>query len=171
MPTYVYGVGPVPCIGMVIGEAPGAQEERLGRPFVGPSGQKLEEVLRAAGWEKDDLYVTNIYKHRPPNNRPPTKEEIANHELHLLDEMQRVLPQYVLLLGNTACRQFIRPDYKGMRDHGDWHFRLIEGERRWFLPTFHPSFLLHRRDSSLEELFAADVQKFVDALRGQNPPH
>lgn len=165
----VNGTGPTPCIGMVIGEAPGAQEERLGVPFIGPSGEKLNEALEAAGWDRDKLFITNLYKFRPPGNRQPTEEEIAEHRIYLLDEFQRVMPSYVLLLGNTAAREFIDPNYRGTRDHGQWIFRLTEGERTWFLPTYHPSYVLRNR-GRIEDAFFADVRTFVCALVGQDIP-
>jgi uracil-DNA glycosylase family 4 len=73
------GEGPKPCDVMIIGEAPGETEDKLGRPFVGKAGKRLDEALIAAGLKRDEVYITNIYKFRPPNNRKPTPEEIVEH--------------------------------------------------------------------------------------------
>jgi uracil-DNA glycosylase len=105
----VWGEGcPERCTGMVIGEAPGEWEEHLGRPFVGPSGQRLIDALTSHGASRTDFYITNIHKLRPRNaqgkNRPPRQREINSHWPHLHDEIETVRPVTVLLLGATATR-------------------------------------------------------------------
>jgi uracil-DNA glycosylase family 4 len=91
---------------MIIGEAPGETEDKLGRPFVGKAGKRLNEALIAAGLKRDEVYITNIYKFRPPNNRKPTLEEIVEHWPYLSIELDEVKPRFVLLLGNTALETF-----------------------------------------------------------------
>ena len=158
----VWGEGPVPCVGMIIGEAPGAEEEKLGRPFVGASGRLLNEALEAAGAKRENFYITNVYKTRPPANRTPTDDELNDHFLYLDDEFRDVDPRKVLLLGGTAAREFYGDEYGGItRRRGKWE-GLLEGPH--YLATFHPSYVL--RGKGREEFFA-DVKEFVYACLQQ----
>src|SRR6476646_5430031 len=117
MTKLVQGYGPVPCDVMLIGEAPGAEEEQEGRPFVGKSGQLLQRALQDAGLSYEQVYITNVYKHRPPDNRTPTQEEIFEHWPMLVDELQAVQPKYILLMGATALFAF-SGDGRFAQDHG-----------------------------------------------------
>lgn len=100
--TIVYGKGPIPCDVMIIGEAPGADEDEFGEPFIGRAGKRLNEALISAGLNRNEVYITNVYKLRPPNNRKPTEEEILAHQPILWQELKEVKPKFILLLGNTA---------------------------------------------------------------------
>lgn len=160
MPTSVTGLvngtGPVPCPGMIIGEAPGEREEQLGMPFVGPSGVLLTRAIEEAGATRGEFYITNAYKKRPPGNRNPTQEELDEHYPYLQTEIDSVKPKFILILGKVAA-DYLEP---GIRRH-EWE------ESGWpkFLYTYHPAYALRRKE--MYGQFAADVKKFVDRTLGR----
>lgn len=148
----IWGEGPKPAVGMIIGEAPGAEEERLGRPFVGASGRLLIEALAAAGANRESFYITNVYKTRPPNNRTPTPKEIGTHANLLWEEYDAINPKYVLLLGKTAA------EWHGIKTRHSWE-QDREGPTQ-YLHTWHPSYVLRGKG---RDQFFADVREFVNA--------
>lgn len=127
---------------LLVGEGPGADEDAQGRPFVGKAGQLLDKMFSAIDMRREDLYITNIVKCRPPGNRVPLDEE-AHACLPLL-RMQYWLirPKIVVCLGATAARYLYGPQTRITQEHGKW----IEKNGTFFLPTFHPAALL--RDES-----------------------
>lgn len=100
----VPGVGPMPCDLMLVGEAPGKDEDEALKPFVGKAGKKLDEALEASGVKRSGVYITNAVKCRPPSNRTPTWEEILKHRDYLINEIGRVDPKIIVTLGTTATR-------------------------------------------------------------------
>lgn len=152
---FVWGRGPVPCEVVIIGEAPGAQEERLGIPFVGRSGKILDDALELAGL-KDEAYLTNIYKFRPPKNRTPTRDEISWHRGFLINELVWHLPSYVLLLGNTALEAFT--GFGGISSRRG----LLEKGPTIFYATYHPSATLY--NPSFKEDFYNDIEDFANLV-------
>lgn len=160
----VYGVGPEPARGMIIGEAPGAEEERRGVPFVGPSGVLLDTALEAAGGKRYDYWITNVYKFRPPGNRNPTRIEIAGHSQFLKVEFEAVQPEWVLILGKVA-RDWL---YGGEADKPMAASRGIVGQWDENSPrlmfTWHPSYVLRGAKNAREEFFE-DVALFVERTR------
>lgn len=158
---FVPGFGPMPCDVMVIGEAPGADEAKQGKPFVGRAGKLLSEGLKAAGIKREELYITNCYKHRPPENRKPTKEEIESHRSYLLNEFDAVNPRFVLLLGNTALETWSNGKTKGI---SAWRMMdLSEDPSYEVYATYHPSAALHNPNYK-EEIFL-DLQKFARIIK------
>lgn len=154
------GKGPIPCDVMIIGEAPGETEDKLGEPFVGRAGKRLDEALIAAGLKRDEIYITNIYKHRPPGNRKPTKEEIDSHFGYLLEEFTQVNPSYVLLLGNTALETYSSETgiirFRGMN--------LANGSKRLRVyATFHPSATF--RSSEYKQAMFEDIADFARIIK------
>jgi len=127
---------------MLIGEGPGAQEDRLGRPFVGASGELLTRYLHEIGLERTEVYIANIVKCRPPGNRTPTEEEAQACLPYLRAQFRLVRPRILVLLGATAARHVLGGDVRIRRDHGSW----TERKGVLMMPTFHPSALL--RDPS-----------------------
>ncbi len=99
---YVPGKGPLKATVAILGEAPGGTEDDLGEPFVGPAGRVLTKLLRENGIERDTIWVTNIVKYRPPNNRPPTHEEIEASKPFLVTELSTVKASHIILLGRSA---------------------------------------------------------------------
>lgn len=157
----VNGVGPEPARGMIIGEAPGAEEERRGVPFVGPSGVLLDTALEAAGGKRYDYFITNVYKGRPPGNRNPTPIELSSHSQFLKAEFDKVKPEWVLILGKVA-RDWL---YGGERDKPMGASRGIVGQWDENSPllmfSWHPSYVLRGAKGAREEFFA-DVAEFVE---------
>lgn len=148
----VPGNGPVPCNIMLIGEAPGQQESIVGEPFVGRAGQLLTKAIEAAGMTRDEVFITNTYKYRPPNNRKPTQEEILSQDHLLKAEIQAVNPELIILLGNTALEAYW--DFNGTTGVGKFRGRNISKDfgRRVFV-TYHPSAGL-RSNQYREPLFS-----------------
>lgn len=125
---------------MIIGEAPGADEDRLGEPFVGAAGQLLTKILESINFSRYQVYIANILKHRPPNNRRPTPEECRRSLPYLLRQIDLVRPKIILALGKTSATTLLglAPDTTLKSLRGSWHtFRDIQ-----LLVTYHPSALL-----------------------------
>lgn len=123
---------------VIIGEAPGEKEDKIGIPFVGPSGQKLNTYLKEIGLKREDVYITNVVKCRPPHNREPTIEEVSICREFLDFEIQFLKPEIILLLGNIAL-EYITGERKGiMKRRGN----VFSYKNMIVLPTYHPSFIL-----------------------------
>ncbi len=127
---------------MVIGEAPGQNEDETGLPFVGRAGQLLEKILQSVKLDTEkDVYIANINKCRPPNNRVPTNEEVEACKPYLLEQIRLVDPKIILLTGATAVKGIIG-DKRGITQiRGTW----MEWEGRLCMPIFHPSYLLRNQ--------------------------
>ena len=136
---------------MLIGEGPGEQEDRTGRPVVGPAGQLRDRILLAAGLARGQVYICNVVKCRPPHNRVPEADECQACLPYLRQQTALVRPKVILLLGSTAARAVLGPDLRITRDRGVWH--LSRGV--WIMPTFHPSALL--RDETKKRPVWTDV--------------
>lgn len=155
----VPGEGDIHAKLMFIGEGPGAEEDRQGRPFVGASGQLLDRMIAAIGLSREKVYIANIVKCRPPQNRRPAPEEAAACLPYLRAQVALVRPKIIVLLGATAARYTGLPNIRITRDRGKW----VESRGIWMLPTYHPSALL--RDPSLKRAAWADFRAVRDRLR------
>ena len=149
---------------MILGEAPGAEEDRQGKPFVGRAGQMLDRMLGAIGMSRaaeivdHAVYITNVLPWRPPQNRDPTPEEIAMMKPFVAQHIALVDPDIILLMGNIACQAML--GRKGStRLRGNW----VEVEGRPALPMFHPSFLL--RNAAMKKHAWADLLDVQARLR------
>ena len=127
---------------MLIGEGPGQVEDEEGLAFVGPAGQLLTKMLGAIGLPRERVYICNVVKCRPPQNRVPTPEEAEACRIHLRMQTWLVRPRVIVLLGSTAARYLLDPDIRITRDRGKW----TERKGIWMMPTFHPSALLRDPD-------------------------
>lgn len=134
----VRGNGDVLSRVMLIGEAPGSDEDREGEPFIGRAGKLLNSALENAGIPRESVYVTNIVKARPPNNRKPTPSEIIAHWQVIVDEFAIIDPVGVLLLGGTALETF-----SPGRRIGDSLDIRVNSKGPWMMATYHPSYVLH----------------------------
>ena len=113
----VFGEGNVDCKVMFIGEAPGVNEDRMRRPFVGRGGQLLDDMIRGLGWKREDVYITNIVKRRPPENRDPFPAEIEAYKPYLTRQIEVIDPKLIVTLGRFSMNYFL-PEAKITRDHG-----------------------------------------------------
>lgn len=158
----VFGEGNPKAELMIIGEGPGRDEDEQGRPFVGRSGQLLTQMLGAMGFKRDDVYIANIVKCRPPNNRVPTPGEAQACLPFLLNQIDIIKPKVLLLLGATPLKYIL--DKVGItKMHGMWfEFHGIKT-----LPSFHPAYLL--RDPRQKKYAWEDLQKIMLFL-GKTPP-
>lgn len=143
---------------MIIGEGPGAEEDRQGLAFVGPAGQLLTKMLAAIGLSRDEVYIANVVKCRPPGNRVPLHEEASTCLPYLRAQTALVRPQVILILGGTALKYLIDERARITRSRGQWIFR----KGVWMLPSFHPSALL--RDPSKKKEAWVDMQLLRDKL-------
>ena len=148
---------------MFVGEGPGQEEDRQGRPFVGPSGELLTKMIHAIGMERSECYIANIVKCRPPGNRNPAPEEAAQCIDFLRQQTALIRPKVMVLLGRVACRYILKEDIYITRDHGVW----FERKGIWFMPTFHPSALL--RDPSKKRDAWEDFKKVRGKLHELKP--
>jgi len=127
-----------------VGEGPGADEDAQGSPFVGPAGQLLDKMIAAMGIERDDVYVCNIVKCRPPNNRAPEPEEMSACMPYLAEQLELVGPQVIVALGKTAVQGLFGTSEGITKIRGRW--RLYQG-RIAVMPTFHPAYLLRNPEA------------------------
>ena len=144
---------------MFIGEGPGQEEDRQGRPFVGRSGELLTRMIHAIGIERSETYICNVVKCRPPANRDPAPEEAETCLPYLRAQVALVRPKVIALLGRVACQYTLREQISVTRDHGRW----FERKGVWMMPTFHPAALL--RDPAKKRDAWEDFQKLRDKLR------
>lgn len=134
----VFGEGSPSARLMFVGEGPGADEDRLGRPFVGAAGQLLDKMIEAMGLKRDDVYIANVVKSRPPKNRDPEPEEVAACFPFLQRQIRVIRPEVIVTLGKPAARTLLGLDGPISTYRGVWQrYEGIEA-----MPTFHPAFLL-----------------------------
>lgn len=134
----VFGEGPEDADLMIVGEAPGEDEDLSGRPFVGRAGQLLDKILASVEIDRHDVYVTNLVKFRPPGNRNPRPAEIAASHPVLLQQIRLVRPQIIVTLGNVPTQWFLETREGITTLHGIWHD--WNGVR--LLPVYHPAYLV-----------------------------
>ncbi|MBN1415632.1 MAG: uracil-DNA glycosylase [Bacteroidales bacterium] len=163
----IFGEGNIHAGVFIIGEAPGRDEDRIGRPFVGKSGQLLDKILDACGFNrKDHVYISNIVKCRPPDNRVPTPQEAAVCMPWLLKQIELADPKIIILLGATALRYMAGSSYKITVERGNW----LIWQNRLAMPVYHPAALL--RNPGLKRDTWEDFKKVVYKYRELvNPQH
>jgi len=146
---------------MFIGEAPGRDEDTQGRPFVGRAGQLLTKIIRAMTFQRDEVYITNIVKCRPPGNRNPQGTEIASCKDYLLAQIELINPKVIVTLGKVAADFFIRSSLGMTALRGDFHdFDNIK-----VMPTFHPSYLIRNEgNKNLKKMVWEDMKKVMAFL-------
>jgi len=154
----VPGEGPADAAVAIVGEAPGASEDKAGRPFVGSAGRLLDGLLTEAGLERADVFITNVVKGRPPGNRDPKAEEVAHSWPWLEEQLAVIGPQLVVPLGRHALRRFA-PDLK----IGEVHGTALEAGGRRLFPLYHPAAALHNQ--SLRGTLRDDARRLGEHLR------
>ncbi len=147
-----------------IGEAPGKNEDEQGVPFVGAAGKFLNEMLGAAGLKREDVYITNIVKYRPPNNRDPLPEEKREFWPYLMRQLEIIQPKAIITLGRHSGAAFI-PDLHISRDHG--HAREVRYHEHEFLviPLYHPAAALY--NGSMRQVLIDDFVAAVSQIRAR----
>ncbi|MGA7870768.1 MAG: uracil-DNA glycosylase, partial [Candidatus Binatus sp.] len=155
----VFGVGDPNAQLMFVGEAPGADEDARGEPFVGRAGQLLTDIIeRGMGLRRADVYICNVIKCRPPDNRNPEPDEVAACEPFLFRQIEVVRPRAIVGLGTFAVQAVLKVKIPISKLRGNWQdFRGIR-----FMPTFHPAYLL--RNPSDKRLVWADIQEVMRFL-------
>ncbi len=148
----VFGEGNVDAKVLFIGEAPGFHENEEKRPFVGRGGQLLRQNIRAIGWREDDVYITNIVKRRPPENRDPLPEEIEAYKPYLARQIEILNPKIIVPLGRFSMNYFL-PAAKITRDQG----KVFRAGGRFIVPMFHPAAAL--RATNVLESFKQTFQR------------
>lgn len=147
---------------MIIGEAPGAEEDRQRKPFVGRSGQLLDKILAAVNFDvENDVYVTNVVKRRPPENRDPTPDEINYYQPFLMEQIRLLNPGIIMLTGRYAMLTILGEKRGITKVRGQW----FERDGRWIMPVFHPAYLLRnpsRTPGSPKSLMWEDIQAIRD---------
>ena len=140
--SIVFGVGAEDAPLMFVGEAPGEQEDKRGEPFVGPAGELLDKMIEAMGWRRQDVYITNILQCRPPGNRNPQPDEVAQCSPFLHAKIGTIAPRMIVALGRPAANQLLGTDAPISALRGRFHERF--GTK--VMPTFHPAYLLREPD-------------------------
>ena len=138
----VFGVGNPDADLMFVGEAPGADEDIQGIPFVGRAGQLLTKMIEAINLRREDVYIANVIKCRPPGNRNPEPDEIAQCEPFLFQQIAAIQPKVIVALGSFAAKTLLRSEESISRLRG----RIYDFQGAKLIPTFHPSFLLRSPD-------------------------
>lgn len=157
---------------MFIGEAPGEVEAKTGRPFVGPAGRVLEGLLAGAGLTREDIYITNVVKDRPPDNRDPRVKEVRLYSAFLWRQIEIIQPRVIAPLGRHAL-EFVRKHFTGFPAEGS--VSTLHGTaypvdapygRAFIMPLYHPAVLFYRED--LQEAMEADFRLLAELVNGYN---
>ena len=151
----VFGVGNKNADIMFIGEGPGADEDRQGIPFVGKAGQLMNKAFEALGINRNEIYIANIVKCRPPSNRVPEKEEAEACLNYLRNQVILIKPKIIVLLGSTALKNILGDENSITASRGKW----IEKKGIIYMPTWHPAALL--RDETKKIEFYKDLKKVM----------
>lgn len=149
----VLGVGNKEADLIFIGEGPGAEEDMKGIPFVGKAGQLMDKAFQGTGLKKEEVYITNVVKCRPPSNRVPEKDEATSCLDYLRSQVLLVKPKIIVLLGSTALKNVLDEDYGITATRGKW----IENKGILYFATWHPAALL--RDESKKIQFWQDLKE------------
>ena len=158
----VFGSGSVDADIVLIGEAPGKKEDETGLPFVGAAGKFLDQMLGIAGLERKDVYITNIVKYRPPNNRDPLPEEKTAFWPYLMRQLEIIQPKVVLTLGRHSGAEFI-PDLRISDDHGRVFEVNLGGKKYTLVPLYHPAAALYR--GSMRQVLIDDFLNTLSVVK------
>ena len=143
---------------MFIGEGPGADEDRLGEPFVGRAGKLMDKAFQIVGINRDEIYITNIVKCRPPGNRNPEEDECQACMNYLRNQVMLIKPQIIVLLGSVALKHILGKEYGITASRGKW----VEKKGIKYMPTWHPAALL--RDETKKIDFIKDLMQVMKEL-------
>lgn len=153
----VPGIGSEKADIVFIGEAPGKKEDEMGEPFVGAAGKFLNEMFGLVNMDRNDIYITNVVKYRPPNNRDPFPEEKSACREWLLGELKIISPKLIVFLGRHAMNNFF-PDLQISQAHGKLLIKKFKGiSTKYFFPLYHPAAALY--DGSMRATLIEDFKK------------
>ncbi len=141
-----------------VGEAPGKNEDEKGEPFVGVAGKKLATALEEAGISRDDIYITNVVKCRPPNNRVPNTDERDTCQEYLKEEITIIKPKIICVLGNTAFNSVL-----GGSEITKFRGKIIQKDNQLYFVTIHPAATIYNQ--KLIDVFKGDIAKIFDLIR------
>lgn len=165
----VFGEGSATADVVFVGEAPGAEEDREGRPFVGPAGQKLDEIITAMGLDRGSVYICNVLKARPPGNRDPLPDEVAMAAPWLACQLRLIAPKVIVALGGAAAKHLLETTTGITRLRGrmgqwqDPDSDLVVP----VMPTFHPAYLLRNYTPETRRAMWEDMQQVIALLEKQ----
>lgn len=161
----VFGVGNINADLVFVGEAPGADEDRQGEPFVGQAGQLLTDIIvKGMKMRREDVYICNVLKCRPPGNRTPDPEEMALCEPYLIEQLNQIRPRVICALGATAAHCLLKTEENVGRLRGRWH--TYQGVP--LRVTYHPAYLLRKPEDKRKTW--DDIQEVMKLLAGDAPP-
>jgi uracil-DNA glycosylase len=163
----VFGSGNANADIMFVGEAPGAQEDKMGLPFVGPAGKLLEQLLGEIGLERRDVFINNTLMCRPPGNRDPLPEEIEECRPFLERRIELIEPKVICTLGNYATKLLTGSPRGITKVHGEPQERELGGRTVTLYPLFHPAAAL--RSTSVLDLLRADVHRLPELIAADEP--
>ena len=156
----VFGVGNPNADIMFIGEGPGGDEDKQGEPFVGKAGQLMNKAFDVVGIKREEVYIANIVKCRPPNNRDPEEDEIQACMDYLRNQVMIIKPKIIVLLGRIALQNILGKEYKITASRGKW----VEKKGILYMPTWHPAALL--RDETKKIEFLKDLKMIIQYKEG-----
>jgi len=163
----VFGAGNANADLMFVGEAPGAQEDKMGLPFVGPAGKLLEQLLGEIGLERKDVFINNTLMCRPPGNRDPLPEEIEECKPFLVKRIELIEPKVICTLGNYATKLLTGSQRGITKVHGEPQQRDVAGRAVTLYPLFHPAAAL--RSTSVLDLLRADIHRLPELIAAHEP--
>jgi len=146
---------------MFVGEAPGYEEDIQGRPFVGKAGQLLTKIIQAMKFRREEVYITNVVKCRPPQNRTPHREEVESCRPYLLEQIEKIQPRVIVALGKVATDFFV----PGALSMNELRGNFYQFENIPVMPTFHPSYLIRNEgNKEIKKMVWEDMQKVMACL-------
>jgi DNA polymerase len=160
----VFGEGDPNAELMFIGEAPGAEEDRTGRPFVGRAGRKLDEMITAMKMRREEVYIANILKSRPPGNRAPLPDEIDGCSPYLAEQIRIIRPTVIVALGSPAAKWLLRTNEGITRLRGTWSVYVDGALSVPVMPTFHPAYLLRNYTLETRGRVWSDIKSTLSKL-------
>ena len=159
----VFGDGNINSNIMLIGEGPGANEDAVGKPFVGRAGKLLDKMLAAIKLDRTKVYISNVVNYSPPNNRKPTEKEIERYLPYLKTHIEIINPKILLLLGSTALNALVGNEIVISKARGKWIQKEIGSAKPWIIASFHPAFLM--RQPEQKKLAWIDLKMIRDKLK------
>lgn len=163
----VFGDGAADAPIMFIGEGPGQSEDEQGKPFVGRAGALLDKMIQAIGYDRQQLYIANVVKCRPPNNRTPSAVEVQTCWDYLRRQIEIIRPQVIVTVGGPATKMILDTKIGITRLRGTWHTYTGVQPPIPVMPTFHPAFLLRAYTYDNRQKVWADLKQVVDHVTEQ----